>query len=46
MTDLGPGYAPIEEQHNRRNKPPIGGVPLFPNLQPVVSMHSNYFYSQ
>lgn len=36
MTDLGPGpgYAPIEEQHNRRNKPPVGGVPLFPNLQP------------
>ena len=37
MTDLGPGYAPIEEQHNKRNKPPIGGVPLFPNLQPVSS---------
>ncbi|CAC5362734.1 CTNND2 [Mytilus coruscus] len=35
MTDLGPSYAPIEEQHNRRNKPPVGGVPLFPNLQPA-----------
>lgn len=31
LSDLGPGYAPIDDQHNRRNKPPVGGVPLFPN---------------
>ncbi|KAL5007230.1 hypothetical protein ScPMuIL_016036 [Solemya velum] len=34
MQDLGPGYAPIEEQRPPRTKPPVGGVPLFPNLPP------------
>ena len=35
MNDIGPGYAPIDEQRNHRNKPPVGGVALFPNLPPV-----------
>ncbi|XP_071099764.1 splicing regulator ARVCF-like isoform X3 [Haliotis cracherodii] len=35
MTDLGPGYAPLEEPQPppHRNKPPVGGVALFPNMQ-------------
>lgn len=39
MTDLGPGYAPIDEQRNHRNKPPAGGVALFPNMQPGSQQH-------
>ena len=35
MNDIGPGYAPIDEQRNVRNKPPAGAVPLFPNMMPV-----------
>lgn len=35
MQDLGPGYAPIEDQRPPQIKPPVGGVPLFPNLTPV-----------
>ena len=31
MTDIAPGYAPLEERRDRR--PPVGGVPLFPSLQ-------------
>lgn len=34
MNDIGPGYAPIDEQRNPRNKPPAGAVPLFPNMMP------------
>ncbi|KAL3842925.1 hypothetical protein ACJMK2_020899 [Sinanodonta woodiana] len=33
MSDIGPGYAPIVER-NHRVKPPVGGVPLLPNLPP------------
>ncbi|KAK3101811.1 hypothetical protein FSP39_006535 [Pinctada imbricata] len=32
MSDIAPGYAPLEERRDRR--PPVGGVPLFPALQP------------
>ena len=31
MHDIGPGYAPID-QRNQRNKPPTGGVPIFPHV--------------
>jgi len=34
LNDIGPGYAPIDEQRNQRNKPPAGAVPLFPNMAP------------
>lgn len=37
MNDIGPGYAPIDEQRNQRNKPPAGAVPLFPNMSPVCT---------
>lgn len=40
LRDLGSGYAAVEEHppsYNdyKRSKPPVGGVPLFPNLEPV-----------
>ena len=39
MNDLAPGYAPLDEPRpHHNNKPPIGGVPLFPNLPPVSSL--------
>ncbi|KAH9491479.1 Catenin delta-2 [Bulinus truncatus] len=35
--DISPGYAPLDEPRPHRNKPPVGGVPLFPNLAPAES---------
>ena len=35
LTEIGPGYTPIDEPRQPRSKPPVGGVPLFPNLPPV-----------
>ncbi|XP_033753245.1 catenin delta-1-like isoform X2 [Pecten maximus] len=32
MTDIGPGYAPLDD-HLPRNKVPVGAVPLFPGLE-------------
>lgn len=34
LNDMGPGYAPLDEP--RPHKKPVGGVPLFPNLPPVI----------
>ena len=31
MHDIAPGYAPID-QRNQRNKPPVGGVAIFPHV--------------
>ena len=31
MHDIAPGYAPID-QRNQRNKPPPGGVAIFPHV--------------
>jgi hypothetical protein len=45
MNDIGPGYAPIDEQRNPRNKPPAGAVPLFPNMMPVSYHGRNNFKS-
>lgn len=42
MQDMGPGYAPIDDDRPRRTKPPVGGVPLFPNLQPVCMIICSY----
>ncbi|XP_055898976.1 splicing regulator ARVCF-like isoform X3 [Biomphalaria glabrata] len=33
--DISPGYAPLDEPRPHRTKPPVGGVPLFPNLTPA-----------
>ncbi|GFO33524.1 catenin delta-2-like protein [Plakobranchus ocellatus] len=34
LNDMSSGYAPLDEPRPHRTKPPVGGVPLFPNLSP------------
>ncbi|XP_041366101.1 catenin delta-2-like isoform X2 [Gigantopelta aegis] len=34
LTEIGPGYTPIDEPRQHRTKPPVGGVPLFPSVPP------------
>ncbi|XP_064602948.1 catenin delta-2-like isoform X3 [Liolophura sinensis] len=43
MREIGSGYAAVEDHppsYNdyKRSKPPVGGVPLFPNLEPGASV--------
>ncbi|BFZ04803.1 hypothetical protein BsWGS_07842 [Bradybaena similaris] len=35
LNELNSGYAALDEPQPHRTKPPVGGVPLFPNLSPV-----------
>lgn len=39
------GYAPLEDDRRER-KTPVGGVPLFPGLQPVSDFNPGYFSNQ
>lgn len=43
MRDMG--YAPLEDDRRER-KTPVGGVPLFPGLQPVSDFNPDYFSNQ
>lgn len=43
MRDMG--YAPLEDDRRER-KTPVGGVPLFPGLQPVSVFTPGYFSNQ
>lgn len=43
MRDMG--YAPLEDDRRER-KTPVGGVPLFPGLQPVSDFNPGYFSNQ
>ncbi|CAL1535445.1 unnamed protein product [Lymnaea stagnalis] len=42
LNDISPGYAPLDEPRPHRSKPPVGGVPLFPNLLPAESASPMY----
>lgn len=33
MSDMTPGYAPLEDQGSRNRIPPVGAVPIFPSLE-------------
>lgn len=45
MHDIGPGYAPID-QRNQRNKPPTGGIPIFPHEHQSPGQGQEPLYAQ
>ncbi|CAG5128032.1 unnamed protein product, partial [Candidula unifasciata] len=42
LNELNSGYAALDEPQPHRTKPPVGGVPLFPNLSPAEPVSRSY----